>query len=345
MTDKETCTVYIDGDNCNSKDYNNIIAEISKNNNVSKVRLYGDFQTTEMKSWYVKSLDMGIEQVQCPIMCRKNSTDIRIMCDIMEDLFTKTIINTNTIQNIKTTISTFILISSDCDYTHVANKVKDYGMSFIVYGSKSTSNILRNSCTEFKLIPNRNDTDGNDSSSKQKMIKVERFSTNSEMSFVKSVDNLLPLKRNRSNSEGNDSILSEKSFTSDSIVTGIVTGNVTDCNVTDCNVTDCNVTDMFEQSSDDTTDESSEHSSDSEHEYGDFDALKIKINDVIGSKSQIAISGLKKKLIARYPNIKMKVPGFGTLDKVIKEHMSDVFSVEKKAVSKNNRTVLFVIRV
>lgn len=142
--------LYVDADNCNCSFYEHVINDLKRRSEkLLKIRVYGDFHNDEMKSWYNYSLTTGLEQIQCPRMCGKNSTDLRITCDIMQDVLTDSLCNKNQFNQI-------ILLSSDCDFTHVAHKTKNNGKSFIVYGRKNASPVLKNSCSEFRSVEEPN---------------------------------------------------------------------------------------------------------------------------------------------------------------------------------------------
>lgn len=142
--------VYIDGDNARYKDFNFVYEEIKKQGRIIIGRIYGDWTKSEMKGWRDISINYGLESINNFSISKKNSTDIHLICDILKDLYKNTIIDT------------YIIVSSDSDYTQVAKTIKMEGKKFIGIGKKNTSNMLKNACDVFIAIENIKNEDDSD---------------------------------------------------------------------------------------------------------------------------------------------------------------------------------------
>ena len=79
--------VYIDGDNANYKDFLYVYEEIKKHGRVIIGRIYGDWTKTEMKGWKDISITYALESINCFGLSKKNSTDIYLICDLLQDLY------------------------------------------------------------------------------------------------------------------------------------------------------------------------------------------------------------------------------------------------------------------
>lgn len=140
MSDKvisENIAVYIDGDNASHKDFSYVYEEIKKYGRIIIGRIYGDWTRSEMKGWRDISINYALESVNCFSLSKKNSTDIYLICDILRDLY-----NNNN-------IDTFIIVSSDSDYSHVTKRIRSEGKKVFGIGRKNTPNMLKNACDIF----------------------------------------------------------------------------------------------------------------------------------------------------------------------------------------------------
>lgn len=137
-----TIGVFIDGENFSYNKFELYNNKLKNYNNIIVKRLYGDYSSIFYDSWRQNCLDYGLEQIHCPKISKKNSTDMKIMDDIYDFLY------------LKKSIDIFILISNDSDFITVCNKVKSMGKKFIVIGNDSCSNLLKLSCSEFIKVDN-----------------------------------------------------------------------------------------------------------------------------------------------------------------------------------------------
>ena len=152
MNNTSNIAIYIDGDNANYKDFNYVYEEIKKIGRVIIRNIYGDWTNSSMKGWKDISINYGLDTNNCFNLPHKNSTDIYLICDILQDLYK----NPN--------IDIFIIVSSDSDYSHVANRVRSEGKMVIGIGRLKTPDILKNACDKFictEIIKNNDDDDEN----------------------------------------------------------------------------------------------------------------------------------------------------------------------------------------
>ena len=153
MSDQEisdNIAVYIDGDNASHKDFSYVYEEIKKYGRIIIGRIYGDWTKTEMKGWKNISINYAFESVNCFGLSKKNSTDIYLICDILQDLYK----NHN--------INTYIIVSSDSDYSHVTKRIRAEGKKVYGIGRKNTPIMLKNACDIFisnEVIKNQEESE------------------------------------------------------------------------------------------------------------------------------------------------------------------------------------------
>lgn len=138
--------VYIDADNANSKDFLMVYNEIKKYGNVITGRIYGDWTRDDIKNWREVSIEYSFQTMNCFNLTKKNSTDIYLICDLMDDLHK----NNN--------IDIFIIVSSDSDFTEPARRIRTNGKKVFGIGRKDTPKMLKNSCDKFIVNENLKET-------------------------------------------------------------------------------------------------------------------------------------------------------------------------------------------
>ena len=128
--------LYIDADNISYKSINIINNKINLDD-IHIKKIFGDWSRTELKNWNKRCLDYGLQQIQCQYIGRKQSTDIKLTIDIIEDIN-------------KYDISKIYLITSDSDFTHLCNHIKANNIYLTVISINDT--ILQNYVNEYMYI-------------------------------------------------------------------------------------------------------------------------------------------------------------------------------------------------
>ena len=133
----DNIAVYIDGDNASYNDFSFVHKEIKKYGRIIIGRIYGDWSTDAMNGWRDISINNAFESINCFSLSRKNSTDIHLICDVLRDLYNNKIINT------------YIIVSSDSDFSHVTKRIRAAGKRVIGVGRNNTPKMLKNACDIF----------------------------------------------------------------------------------------------------------------------------------------------------------------------------------------------------
>lgn len=130
----------IDADNISSKYIKIIIEELSKYGSITYKRLYGDLTRPNNRSWKDALLSYSINPVQqFNYTTGKNSTDSAMIIDAMDILYSGS-------------VNGFCLATSDSDFTRLAMRLRESGMSVIGMGEEKTPEPFRVSCERFVFI-------------------------------------------------------------------------------------------------------------------------------------------------------------------------------------------------
>jgi len=131
--------VLIDADNAQLKALKAILDEISKYGRIIVKKAYGDWKNPLLKHWEEELKQLAIKpEQQFAYTKGKNATDIALVIDAMDLLYTKN-------------YDAFVIVCSDADYTPLAIRLRETGAYVFVVGEDKTPIALRNSCDSFIL--------------------------------------------------------------------------------------------------------------------------------------------------------------------------------------------------
>jgi uncharacterized LabA/DUF88 family protein len=130
--------VLIDADNVSSKIVAGLMAEVANYGTASVRRIYGDWTSPNMKSWRECLLEHSIVPIQqFAYTSGKNATDGAMIIDAMDLLYTGR-------------FSSFCLVSSDSDFTRLAARIREQGISVYGFGNRhSTHRAFVAACNTF----------------------------------------------------------------------------------------------------------------------------------------------------------------------------------------------------
>ena len=140
MASDNRFAVLIDADNVSVKYIKIILDEISKDGIATYKRIYGDWTNPSLISWKSTLLDNSIIPVQqYSYTPGKNSTDSAMIIDAMDILYSGR-------------VEGFCLVSSDSDFTRLAARLRESGMTVIGMGESKTPNSFIAACNKFKYL-------------------------------------------------------------------------------------------------------------------------------------------------------------------------------------------------
>ena len=140
MASDSRFAVLIDADNVSVKYIKIILDEISKDGIATYKRIYGDWTNPSLVSWKSALLDNSVLPIQqYSYTTGKNSTDSAMIIDAMDILYSGK-------------VEGFCLVSSDSDFTRLAARLRESGMTVIGMGESKTPNSFISACNKFKYL-------------------------------------------------------------------------------------------------------------------------------------------------------------------------------------------------
>jgi hypothetical protein len=134
--------VLIDADNTPSKIADRLFEEIAKLGEASARRIYGDFTRSALKGWEkVLFAHAIVPQQQYAYVTGKNASDITLVIDAMDMLHSGW-------------FDGFCLVSSDSDFTRLAQRIRERGIDVFGFGAKKTPESFVKACRRFIYIEN-----------------------------------------------------------------------------------------------------------------------------------------------------------------------------------------------
>jgi len=129
--------VLIDADNTQPSIIEGILSEIAQYGTASVRRIYGDWTSTALKSWKELLLQHSIQPIQQFGYTKgKNATDSAMIIDAMDLLYTGK-------------FDGFCIVSSDSDFTKLASRLRESGLTVYGFGEKKTPSPFVSACDKF----------------------------------------------------------------------------------------------------------------------------------------------------------------------------------------------------
>jgi len=136
MTD-EKLAVLIDADNVPYAKVKEMLEEIAKNGNPTIKRIYADWTKPTVSGWKGVLLENAITPIQqYSYTTGKNSSDSALIIDAMDILYSGR-------------VNGFCIVSSDSDFTRLATRLREAGMTVIGFGEKKTPQPFISACDKF----------------------------------------------------------------------------------------------------------------------------------------------------------------------------------------------------
>lgn len=129
--------VLIDADNAQAAVIEGLLAEIARFGVATVKRIYGDFTAPTSAGWKKVLQVYAIKPVQqFAYTTGKNATDSTLIIDAMDLLYTRK-------------FDGFCLVTSDSDFTGLAMRIREEGLTVLGFGEKKTPDAFRNACHKF----------------------------------------------------------------------------------------------------------------------------------------------------------------------------------------------------
>ena len=132
--------ILIDADNISPKYVKVILDEAASFGVAACKRIYGDWSDVRLKSWKDALLNNSIIPIQqYSYTTGKNATDSAMIIDAMDILYSGK-------------VEGFCLVSSDSDFTRLASRLREGGMTVIGMGEKKTPKPFIAACNMFRYL-------------------------------------------------------------------------------------------------------------------------------------------------------------------------------------------------
>lgn len=129
--------VLVDADNAQAAVARELMAEVARYGTATVKRAYGDWTTPNLGSWKDTLHDLAIQPVQqFRYTTGKNATDSALIIDAMDLLHGGK-------------VDGFCIVSSDSDFTRLATRIREAGLSVYGFGEKKTPKPFVAACDKF----------------------------------------------------------------------------------------------------------------------------------------------------------------------------------------------------
>jgi NYN domain/OST-HTH/LOTUS domain len=134
--------VLIDADNASPAATAGLLAEVARYGTAHVKRAYGDWTGTSLQGWKEQLLAWSIAPMQqFAYASGKNATDSAMIIDAMDLLYTGR-------------FDGFCLVSSDSDFTRLAQRIRESGLTVYGFGQRKTPSSFVKACDKFIYIEN-----------------------------------------------------------------------------------------------------------------------------------------------------------------------------------------------
>ncbi|QLD11120.1 NYN domain-containing protein [Microbacterium oleivorans] len=132
--------VLVDADNVSPSRIGGVLAEIATYGTASVKRVYGDWTKSQLRGWKDAASAHVIQPMQqFDNTTGKNATDSALIIDAMDLLYTRR-------------FQGFCIVSSDSDFTRLASRIREEGVTVYGFGERKTPEAFRNACDQFTYL-------------------------------------------------------------------------------------------------------------------------------------------------------------------------------------------------
>ncbi|RDI54629.1 NYN domain-containing protein [Nocardia mexicana] len=134
--------VLIDADNAQPGIADGLLAEVATYGTAHVKRAYGDWTSSNLKGWKEQLLEQSIQPIQqFGYTTGKNATDSAMIIDAMDLLYTGN-------------LDGFVIVSSDSDFTRLASRIRESGLTVYGFGQRKTPKPFVAACDKFIYTEN-----------------------------------------------------------------------------------------------------------------------------------------------------------------------------------------------
>lgn len=132
--------VLVDADNVPPAKIGAVLTEVARFGTASVKRVYGDWTKPQLGRWKSVASEHVIQPMQqFANTVGKNATDSALIIDAMDLLYTGR-------------FHGFCIVSSDSDFTRLASRIREEGVTVYGFGERKTPEAFRNACDRFTYL-------------------------------------------------------------------------------------------------------------------------------------------------------------------------------------------------
>ena len=132
--------VPIDAENASPRRAGAVFGAAEKLGDATVRRIYGDFSNGRLASWNEAVRAFAIVACHQPAHLRgKHASDIALAIDAMDLMY-------------RERLDGFVLVSSDSDFTRLAQRLREGGFAVYGFGERKTPRAFRSACHRFRTI-------------------------------------------------------------------------------------------------------------------------------------------------------------------------------------------------
>ena len=132
--------VLVDADNVPPAKIGAVLTEVARFGTASVKRVYGDSTKPQLGNWKSVASEHVIQPMQqFANTVGKNATDSALIIDAMDLLYTRR-------------FHGFCIVSSDSDFTRLASRIREEGVTVYGFGERKTPEAFRNACDRFTYL-------------------------------------------------------------------------------------------------------------------------------------------------------------------------------------------------
>lgn len=137
---QQKIALFIDADNAPASKFENVLSEVAKYGVVTIRKAYGNWKNPSLKPWEELLHEYAIQPIQQYDLSKgKNASDIALVIDAMDVLYTKN-------------IDVMCFVSSDCDFTPMVTRALAEGKVVLGFGERKTPSPFVNACSKFLFL-------------------------------------------------------------------------------------------------------------------------------------------------------------------------------------------------
>ena len=160
MKEFTNIALLIDAENITARHLKAVLESLASFGTISVRRIYADWTAEGMKSWKELLQDNSLIPVQQFSYTQgKNSSDSAMIIDAMDLLHQQY-------------FDCFALVSSDSDFTRLAQRIRENGKYVVGYGEQKTPTSFRRSCNDFVVLTSKSQAE---TGSAKGLSEIERL--------------------------------------------------------------------------------------------------------------------------------------------------------------------------